>query len=163
MILRKALVFGSMNMDLSICCSRIPAAGETIDGDSFITNPGGKGANQAVAAARMGAPVIMVASVGDDTFGSVLVGCLEGADIDTSFVRVETNVPTGTATSSALTATTGSFLTMAPTTAAPLRTCAASSTRSASQAMSFSRSSSASLPPRPKLWPMPMGAVFSPW
>ena len=98
MILRKALVFGSMNMDLSICCSRIPAAGETIDGDSFITNPGGKGANQAVAAARMGAPVIMVASVGDDTFGSVLVGCLEGADIDTSFVRVETNVPTGTAT-----------------------------------------------------------------
>lgn len=60
----KALVFGSMNMDLSICCARIPAAGETIDGDSFITNPGGKGANQAVAASRMGAPVTMVAAVG---------------------------------------------------------------------------------------------------
>lgn len=94
----KALVFGSMNMDLSICCARIPAAGETIDGDSFITNPGGKGANQAVAASRMGAPVVMVAAVGDDTFGSVLLGCLDGAGIDVSAVRTVTEVPTGTAT-----------------------------------------------------------------
>ncbi|WP_275557121.1 ribokinase [Caniella muris] len=94
----KALVFGSMNMDLSICCARIPAAGETIDGDSFITNPGGKGANQAVAASRMGAPVTMVAAVGDDTFGSVLLGCLDGAGIDVSAVRTVTEVPTGTAT-----------------------------------------------------------------
>lgn len=94
----KALVFGSMNMDLSICCARIPAAGETIDGDSFITNPGGKGANQAVAASRMGAPVTMVAAVGDDSFGSVLLGCLDGAGIDVSAVRTVTEVPTGTAT-----------------------------------------------------------------
>ncbi len=94
----KALVFGSMNMDLSICCARIPAAGETIDGDSFITNPGGKGANQAVAASRMGAPVTLVAAVGDDTFGSVLLGCLDGAGIDVSAVRTVTEVPTGTAT-----------------------------------------------------------------
>lgn len=94
----KALVFGSMNMDLSICCARIPAAGETIDGDSFITNPGGKGANQAVAASRMGAPVTMVAAVGDDTFGSVLLGCLDGAGIDVSAVRTVTEVHTGTAT-----------------------------------------------------------------
>ena len=94
----KALVFGSMNMDLSICCARIPAAGETIDGDSFITNPGGKGANQAVAASRMGAPVVMVAAVGDDTFGSVLLGCLDGAGIDVSAVRTVSEVPTGTAT-----------------------------------------------------------------
>ncbi len=85
-------------MDLSICCARIPAAGETIDGDSFITNPGGKGANQAVAASRMGAPVTMVAAVGDDTFGSVLLGCLDGAGIDVSAVRTVTEVPTGTAT-----------------------------------------------------------------
>lgn len=94
----KALVFGSMNMDLSICCARVPAAGETIDGDSFITNPGGKGANQAVAASRMGAPVVMVAAVGDDTFGSVLLGCLDGAGIDISAVRTVPEVPTGTAT-----------------------------------------------------------------
>lgn len=94
----KALVFGSMNMDLSICCERVPAAGETIDGDSFITNPGGKGANQAVAASRMGAPVVMVAAVGDDTFGSVLLGCLDGAGIDISAVRTVPEVPTGTAT-----------------------------------------------------------------
>lgn len=94
----KALVFGSMNMDLSICCARVPAAGETIDGDSFITNPGGKGANQAVAASRMGAPVVMVAAVGDDSFGSVLLGCLDGAGIDISAVRTVPEVPTGTAT-----------------------------------------------------------------
>lgn len=85
-------------MDLSICCARVPAAGETIDGDSFITNPGGKGANQAVAASRMGAPVVMVAAVGDDTFGSVLLGCLDGAGIDISAVRTVPEVPTGTAT-----------------------------------------------------------------
>lgn len=85
-------------MDLSICCARVPAAGETIDGDSFITNPGGKGANQAVAASRMGAPVVMVAAVGDDTFGSVLLGCLDGTGIDISAVRTVPEVPTGTAT-----------------------------------------------------------------
>lgn len=94
----KAIVFGSLNMDLSICCDRIPAAGETIEGNSFITNPGGKGANQAVGAARMGAPVTMIGAVGDDMFGSVLLGCLDGADIDTTHVATVEHCASGTAT-----------------------------------------------------------------
>lgn len=93
----KVLVLGSLNMDLSINCDRIPDAGETLAGSGFITNPGGKGANQAVAAARLGADVHFIGAVGDDAFGEVLIGCLEGANINTAHIFTSETLPTGTA------------------------------------------------------------------
>lgn len=92
------VVLGSLNMDLSINCDRIPDAGETMEGSGFITNPGGKGANQAVAAARLGAPVRFIGAVGEDAFGEVLLGCMEGAHIDVSHIQKSAAFPTGTAT-----------------------------------------------------------------
>lgn len=93
----KVVVFGSMNMDLSIDAPRMPAAGETISGSGFITNPGGKGANQAVAAARLGARTCLVAAVGADAFGDELVRGAEAAGADVSRVRRLPGVTTGVA------------------------------------------------------------------
>ena len=93
----RVIVFGSLNMDLSIACSRMPHAGETISGSGFITNAGGKGANQAVAAARLGAETCMIGAVGADAFGNDLHRCLEAADVDTAELATVEETPTGVA------------------------------------------------------------------
>lgn len=93
----KVVVFGSMNMDLSIEADRMPRAGETLAGHDFVTNAGGKGANQAVAASRLGADVAMVAAVGADGFGDELVAGLRSAGVDTSEVERTERATTGVA------------------------------------------------------------------
>lgn len=91
------VVLGSLNMDLVARVPRRPAGGETLTGSDFKTLPGGKGANQAVAAARLGRSVAMVGHVGDDVFGSSLLAGLRHDGIATSAVAVIPGVPTGTA------------------------------------------------------------------
>ncbi len=95
--MNRAIVFGSLNMDLSIACARIPQAGETIIGGDFITNPGGKGANQAVAMAKLGAPTVMIGAVGCDAFGEELARALGAYAVDTSELARTNAAPTGVA------------------------------------------------------------------
>lgn len=84
----KVVVIGSLNMDLVTRAPRLPRGGETLIGQSFATIPGGKGANQAVAAARLGAQVSMVGCVGSDAYGEQLRGALLVEGIDCQAVRV---------------------------------------------------------------------------
>jgi ribokinase len=90
------LVFGSINVDLVFRVAALPAAGETVLGDSYVTVPGGKGANQAVAAARAGARVGMVGRVGRDGFADVALAALRAAGVDAGGVRADA-APTGCA------------------------------------------------------------------
>ncbi|MBN1267839.1 MAG: ribokinase [Anaerolineales bacterium] len=92
------VVLGSINMDLVVKTDLVPRAGETIKGAVFKAIPGGKGANQAVAARRMGAEVRMVGAVGRDAFGSELKQSLAEAGVDVSCVMEKGDVSTGTAT-----------------------------------------------------------------
>lgn len=79
-------VVGSLNMDLLIRVPRFPAPGEAIHGEAFQTACGGKGANQAYAAARMGQPVRMIGSIGLDAFGAAMIANLASVNVDTSGV-----------------------------------------------------------------------------
>lgn len=90
------LVVGSANADLVIGVDRRPAAGETVLGSDLITHPGGKGANQAIAAARLGARTAVLARVGDDAHGSLLSGSLREAGVDTTGLLTG-GAPTGVA------------------------------------------------------------------
>jgi ribokinase len=89
-------VVGSANMDLVVTVDSAPGHGETVTGEAFEQIPGGKGANQALAAARAGADVRMIGAVGDDIYGDRIRAVLEADGIDTSGVLV-TDDPTGTA------------------------------------------------------------------
>lgn len=80
-------VFGSVNMDLVAYAATAPGRGETVSGREFRTVPGGKGANQAVAAARAGGAVAMIGAVGADAFGGELRAALDGAGVDTAGLR----------------------------------------------------------------------------
>src|ERR1035438_4629768 len=82
------VVVGSINMDLVASAEHIPSIGETIQGTGFQFQFGGKGANQAVAVAKLGYPVRMIGKVGDDPFGAQLSGQLEKSGVDTSGVAV---------------------------------------------------------------------------
>jgi len=91
------VVFGSINMDLVARTPRLPAPGETLTGYSFTTVPGGKGANQAVACARLGVPTRMVGRVGGDVFGDALLENLKSNAVDPSYVVRDEEVASGVA------------------------------------------------------------------
>jgi ribokinase len=93
----KVTVLGSLNMDISVTVPRLPGPGATALGSAARFTPGGKGANQAVAAARLGADVRMVGCVGDDDFGRQLLAALRADGIDVGTVRAVPIAPTGLA------------------------------------------------------------------
>jgi ribokinase len=93
----KVTVLGSLNMDISVTVPRLPAPGATVLGSAAQFTPGGKGANQAVAAARLGAAVRMAGCVGDDDFGRQLLAALRTEGVDADAVRTVTSVPSGLA------------------------------------------------------------------
>lgn len=90
-------VVGSANVDLTFRTSRLPNAGETLAAQSLHIGMGGKGANQAVAAARLGADVTLVACVGDDAFGGEAIRRYQSEGLNTAFVWQDAKRPTGTA------------------------------------------------------------------
>ncbi|AMV40107.1 ribokinase [Planctomyces sp. SH-PL62] len=93
----RILLFGSSNTDMTVRVPRLPAPGETVLGGEFATTPGGKGANQAVAARRAGAEVVFVTAVGDDELGRGALALYRREGIDVEHVRVVSGVASGVA------------------------------------------------------------------
>src|SRR6202158_357357 len=93
----RVVVVGSINVDLVLRGDRPPAPGETVTGGTFERHQGGKGGNQAVAAARLGRPTFLIAAVGDDPFGKQARVDLEADRVDVSTVWIARDAPTGVA------------------------------------------------------------------
>ena len=93
----RVIVVGSVNVDMVIRGARLPLPGETVNGGQFERHDGGKGANQAVAAARLGAPVLFIAAVGDDSFGLEARAALIAAGVDVSGLATLPGAATGIA------------------------------------------------------------------
>ena len=91
------VVFGSINIDLVVEVTHLPAKGETVIGNRFFTNAGGKAANQAVAVAKLGIPVHLVGQIGDDTFGQTLLQNLRKAGVQTDKITVNPHIHSGIA------------------------------------------------------------------
>jgi ribokinase len=91
------IVFGSINIDLVATAPRLPIPGETLLGENFFKVPGGKGANQAVALARLGIPTGIVGRLGTDSFGAELVNHLQAAGVQTENIFVDETVNSGVA------------------------------------------------------------------
>lgn len=95
--MNKIVVIGSANTDMVVKAKKLPLPGETLLGGTFFMNAGGKGANQAVSAARLGGNVTLVTKVGNDIFGKQTIEGLKKESINTDFVFVDQEAPSGTA------------------------------------------------------------------
>ena len=95
--MKKIVVVGSANTDMVVKAAKLPLPGETLLGGTFFMNAGGKGANQAVAAARLGGNVTLVAKVGNDIFGKQTIEGLQKENINTDFIFTDDTAPSGIA------------------------------------------------------------------
>ena len=93
----KIVVVGSCNTDMVVKANKLPAPGETVLGGTFLMNPGGKGANQAVAAARLGGNVALISKIGNDLFGRQSIELFRAEGIDTDYVFTDNKNPSGVA------------------------------------------------------------------
>ncbi|MBK9104303.1 MAG: bifunctional hydroxymethylpyrimidine kinase/phosphomethylpyrimidine kinase [Saprospiraceae bacterium] len=97
MNIKKIIVIGSCNTDMVIKSDRLPIPGETVIGGTFLMNAGGKGANQAVAAARQGGKVVFVSKTGNDVFGKQSIELYKSEGINTDYIFSDPKLPSGVA------------------------------------------------------------------
>ena len=95
--MKRIIVIGSSNTDMVIKTEKLPAPGETILGGKFLMNPGGKGANQAVAASRLGGKITFITKRGNDLFGNQAVGLLMREGVDIKYIVKDPDLPSGVA------------------------------------------------------------------